>query len=238
MRTKTLLVAAAALVAGAISSQAQVYSANIVGYANVATPTAYSQYLLSIPFAVGVSNGANEVFGTSLPENSLISVWNVAGYYDFYQTDSGSPTGWSLPDYTPVPPPALPVGKGFFLQPTGDGVTNTFVGAVAVNVGTSNVVTFPTGYAQYLVGSPVPYAGSLTNGTSSGGGINLNNLPENSLISIWNVAGYYDFYQTDSGSPTGWSLPDYTPVPAPSLSVGQGFFIQPTGDNATWTVGL
>ncbi len=35
---KTLLIAAAALVAGVISSDAQVYSANIVGYVNVACP--------------------------------------------------------------------------------------------------------------------------------------------------------------------------------------------------------
>ncbi len=34
MKTKTLLIAAAALAAGIISSQAQVYSQNIVGYAN------------------------------------------------------------------------------------------------------------------------------------------------------------------------------------------------------------
>ncbi len=35
---KTLLIAAAALVAGVISSEAQVYSANIVGYVNVVMP--------------------------------------------------------------------------------------------------------------------------------------------------------------------------------------------------------
>ena len=42
---KTLLIAAAALAASVISSQAQVYSQNIVGYANVATPNASASYL-------------------------------------------------------------------------------------------------------------------------------------------------------------------------------------------------
>jgi hypothetical protein len=61
---KTLLMAAATLAAGVISSQAAgVYSQNIVGYVNVASPTAGNSYLLSVPFAIGVSNGANEVLG-------------------------------------------------------------------------------------------------------------------------------------------------------------------------------
>ena len=60
---KTLLMAAAALAAGVISSQAGVYSANIVGYANVANNIAGKNYFMSVPFNVGVSNGANEVFG-------------------------------------------------------------------------------------------------------------------------------------------------------------------------------
>jgi hypothetical protein len=38
MKSKTLLIAAAALVAGVITSEAQVYSANIVGYVNVTLP--------------------------------------------------------------------------------------------------------------------------------------------------------------------------------------------------------
>ena len=38
MRTKTLLIAAAALAAGILSSSAQTYSQNIVGYVNQVLP--------------------------------------------------------------------------------------------------------------------------------------------------------------------------------------------------------
>ena len=68
---KTLLIAAAALASSVISSQAGVYSQNIVGYVNVPTINPAYDYALSVPFTIGASNGANEVFpGTALPEYS------------------------------------------------------------------------------------------------------------------------------------------------------------------------
>ncbi len=56
---KTLLIAAAALVAGVVSSEAQVYSANIVGYVNVTCP-AGAQVLVSNPLDDG-TNQANDL---------------------------------------------------------------------------------------------------------------------------------------------------------------------------------
>src|ERR1039457_1044177 len=57
MRTKTLLLSAAALLAaGFVSSQAQpVYSQNIVGYASVAL-TGGQYNMMAVPFDLGVSN--------------------------------------------------------------------------------------------------------------------------------------------------------------------------------------
>ena len=115
---KTLLIAAAALAAGVISSQAQVYSANVVGYANVPTPTAGAQYLLSVPFTIGVSNGANEVFGTSLPDYSTLLVWSTsANDYTLYYVNSASATGWSDGGFLDTPAPIITVGQGFFISP-------------------------------------------------------------------------------------------------------------------------
>jgi hypothetical protein len=245
MRTKTLLMALAALAAGVLSSNAQpVYSANIVGYANVTTPNG-GTYLIAVPFKVGVSNGANEIWPLngglpSIPDFSQLLVWTGAGYTT-YQSDSASPSLWD--DYTgsPIPnAPVLPVGKGFFLIPSGS-VTNTFVGTVAVNVGSSNVMSLPNG-GTYLISSVVPYAGAVTNGnpaTGAGGpGLSsLNGLPDFSQLLVWTGAGYTT-YQSDSGSPSLWD--DYTgsPIPAPpTISVGQGFFIIPSG-NFAWKVGL
>ena len=237
---KTLLIVAAALAASVISSQAQVYSQNVVGYANVVTPGASVNYLLTCPFKIGVSNGANEVFGTSLPEFSTILIWSSAtSSYTLYQTDTSSGTGWSDSGFTPVGAPVLPVGQGFFLSPSANNITNTFVGAVAVNVGTSNVMTLVNASVNYLVGPVVPYAGSVTNGNNSGGGINLNALPEFSTVLIWSSgSSSYTLFQTDTSSPTGWSDSGFTPISAPSVTVGQGFFVSPSGNNAKWTVGL
>jgi hypothetical protein len=237
MKTKTLLIAAAALAAGVISSQAQVYSQNIVGYANIVTASAGANYLLSVPFKIGVSNGANEVF-PNIPEFSSILIWNVgSSSYASYQTDTGSPTGWT-DGASPVGPPVLPVGQGFFLSPADNNVTNTLAGSIVINVGTSNVMTLPAAGANYLVGCVVPYAGAVTNGNSMGGGPNLNNLPEFSSVLIWNpLTSAYSSYQTDTGSATGWT-DGASPVAPPSITVGQGFFISPSDNNAKWTTGL
>ena len=240
---KTLLIAAAALAAGIISTQASsVYSQNVVGYANVVTPNG-GTYLITVPFVIGTSNGANEVWplvggNPTLPDSSQLLIWNGSGY-DTYLSDSGSPSLWD--DYTgsSIPnAPLLPVGKGFFLIPNAD-TTNTFTGSIAVQTGTTNNVLLGNG-GTYLVGCAIPYAGAITNGTSTGGGpalSSLNGLPDSSQLLIWTGAGYTT-YLSDSGSPSLWD--DYTgsSIPAPpSISVGQSYFIIPNAD-FTWTVGL
>lgn len=240
MKAKTLLIAAAALAAGIISSQAQVYSQNIVGYANVTTPNG-GTYLITVPFTVGVSNGANEVWPLvggqpSIPDFSQVLIWNGTGY-DAYYSDSTSPTLWDDTSFNNVPAPKLPVGKGFFVVPSAN-TTNTFVGAIAVNVGTSNSMVLPNG-GTYLVACAVPYAGSVTNGTSSGGGAalsSLNGLPDFSQVLIWTGTGYNTYY-SDSTSPTLYDDTSFNNVPAPTIGVGQGFFVIPSSD-FTWKVGL
>jgi len=241
---KTLLIAAAALAASIISSEAQVYSQNIVGYANVSTPNG-GTYLISVPFKVGVSNGANEIWpvvsGTpALPDYSSILVWNGSSY-NTYVSDSTSPSLWDDAGFSPLPTsPILPVGQGFFLVPSAT-VTNTFAGTIAISVGTSNVTTLANG-GTYLISPVVPYAGSVTNGspTTGAGGINLSSvqgLPDYSSILVWNGSSY-DTYVSDSTSPSLWDDAGFTPLAnAPTLNVGQGFFLVPSA-NFNWTVGL
>jgi len=231
---KTLLIAASALAASVISSQAGVYSQNIVGYANIATPTAGNSYLITVPFTIGVSNGANEVFGSTLADFSQILIWDpIAGNYTTYQTDSGSPTKWDDGGFNPIAPPAIPVGEGFFLIPSAP-VTNVFAGAVAVNVGATNTVTFPTAGNSYLVGEAIPYAGSATNTT-----VNLNGFADFTQVLIWDpIAGNYTTYQTDSGSSTKWDDGGFNPTAPPVIGVGQGFFLIPSANNAKWSESL
>jgi hypothetical protein len=248
MRTKTLLLSAAALLAaGFVSSQAQpVYSQNIVGYANIPTPTAGVNYLITVPFTIGVSNGANEIWPLispgvpSIPDGSAILIW-TGTTYKTYLSDSGSPTLWDDNNGSALSfSPTLPVGQGFFLSPAASHVTNTFAGTVAVNVGTSNKMSLPNAGVNYLVGCVVPYAGAVTNGNSSTGGPNLSSLgglPDGSALLIW-TGTTYKTYLSDSGSASLWDDNNGSAIPAPpSISVGQGFFISPAGA-FTWTVGL
>jgi len=243
MRTKTLLLAGAALAISLVASQAApVYSQNVVGYANVPMLSG-DTYLLTIPFQIGASNGANEVWPLSggnptVPDNSELLVWTGSGYQG-YLSDSTSTTLWDDPNtYANVPPPALPVGIAFFLIPGGN-VTSTFAGSVAVVINGTKSVSLLSG-DTYLVASYVPYAGSVSLGTSTGGGPALNyanGLPDNTELLIWTGSGYTG-YLSDSTSTSGWDDPNtYANIPAPTVAVAQGFFLIP-GLNFTWTVGL
>ncbi len=213
------------------------------------TPSSGVNYLISVPFAIGVSNGANEIWPVvggvpTLPDFSSILIWNSATLkYTTYVSDSSSPTGWDDNSFSPLPfAPKLPVGQGFFLSPSAAKVTNTFAGTIAVNVGTSNKMTLPSSGVNYLVGCVVPYAGAVTNGNNSTGGPNLTlagGLPDFSSLLIWNPATLkYTTFVSDSSSPSGWDDNSFSPLAAPpSITVGQGFFISPSG-SFTWTVGL
>jgi hypothetical protein len=253
MRTKTLLLTAAALLAAGITStQAQpVYSQNVVGYASVATPNLGVNYMLSIPFAIGVSNGANEIWPLvspgvpTLPDGSQLLIWNPNTVsFTVYLSDSQSPTLWddnggNALSFSPI----LPVGQGFFLNPAQNSVTNVFAGTVAVNVGTSNQMTLPNVGVNYLVGCVVPYAGYVTNGNNSTGGPNLSaagGLPDGSQLLIWNPATVsFTVYLSDSQSSSRWDDNGGNAIPVPpAITVGQGFFLSPAAPNFVWTVGL
>lgn len=200
MRTKILL-SAAALVAGAISLQAQsnVYSVNIVGYVNKPLATNALE-LIQNPLDDG-TNTLQSALG-NLGNGSTAYVWNGAGY----TFSTRGKAGWS-------PNLAIPTGAGFFVNRAGSVGTNTFVGEVVADVGTS--VTNPlTGGVLTLVGSLIPYADTL-NGTNLG----LASAPNGSVIYKWNGAGYTF---TTRGK-AGWS-------PNLSVGVGESFFIQPAAD--------
>ena len=254
MRTKTLLLSAAVLLAAGItSSQAQVYSQNIVGYASVPTLSSGSYYMITVPFVVGASNGVNEVFGNTLPAGTSIYTWSAASQkFSVAVYDNGDPInlGTSVVWYNQAESAALTTlptvspGQGFFLRPAG-AVTNTFAGTVAVNVGSSNLMALPSSGSYYLVSSVVPYAGFVTNGNASGGGANLNGLPAGSAIYQWNPATQkFGVTVYDNGDPINlgtsvvwYNQAESAAVPCPTINVGDGFYLRPAGVY-TWTNGL
>jgi hypothetical protein len=181
---KTLLIAAAALVAGIVSSNAQVYSANVVGYVNVVYP-AGALVLTANPLDDGTNTTTS--LGAALPNKSNIQIWNGTGF-----TGTSKSGGVWSPDLS------IPVGTGYFVQAK-TAITNTYVGNVATLVGNSVTNALPT--SLVLVGTMIPYTGNLED-------TNLNvgpSLPNKSNIQVWNGSGF-----TGTSKSGGTWTPDLT----------------------------
>jgi hypothetical protein len=167
MKTKTLLIAAAALAATVISSEAQVYS-GVVGYVSTTLP-ANTLVLAANPLDNG-TNDLNSLLG-SLPSKSQVQIWNGFGF-----TPITKGATWN-------PDPVLPPGTGFFVK-SSSAITNTYVGSIDTPIGGTTTNTL-TANVLYLVGSTIPYSADL-NDTN----LALNTLPSKSQVQIWNGAGF------------------------------------------------
>jgi hypothetical protein len=186
MRTKTLLLTAAAIVAGVVSVQAQsnVYSVNVVGYVNRAFPGGSFQ-LVANPLDNGTNN-LDSAFG-ALPAKSQAQFWNGASFDSFTKG-----TTW------PGGAPAVPPGVGLFVKAQ-SATNNTFVGQVAAPVGGSVTQSLSAGLFV-LVGSKVPYAGDL-NDTN----LALTQLAAKSQVQKWNGVGF-DSYTKGTSWPVNPGL--------------------------------
>jgi hypothetical protein len=214
MKTKTLLIAAAAIAAGVMTSQAQVYSQNVVGYANFVVQGGGKYTLLANPFDNGAGNSATNIVDPNgaLPNKSQILTWNGSAF-NIATKVLGA---WNSD-------PTVAPGAGFFVYvpaTQASDVTNTFVGSIAVASGGSVTNTIPSGYSMW--GSPIPYAGDLTTDT------NLNLAPalnvNKSQILTWNGSAY-NISTLVQGS---WSTPA-------NLKVGDGFFLyNKSTDSTNW----
>src|SRR5665213_1536643 len=245
---KTLLIAAGALAASVISSQAQVYSQNIVGYVNKPLPACFVN--IANPLDAGGSAGVNDsitnviaVFSGSYDGDGLY-IWSGHSYAQ-YTIDSGQSTGiGNAGDTAAVAPPILAPGQAIFIN-NGNGSNNvTFVGTVHVDgTGSTNVVglttnTLPTGFS--FVASKLPIAG----GISSVLGLPKDGSLDGSQIYIPNISGgaVHGFNQVtiDSGQSTGFgNAGDTAAVPEPVIPVGGGFFFSNgTGVPVTWVQSL
>jgi len=204
MRTKNLLLSAAALVAGALSAQAQsnVYSVNIVGYVNKPLATNALE-LIENPLTDGTNTLNSTMSGLAV--GSVAYVWNGASYTQ----SNRQKAGWN-PDL------GVPTGLGFFVRRSGAVGTNTYVGAVVANVGASVSNSLAAGVTT-LVGSKLPYADTLT-GTNLG----LAGAPNNSVLYKWNGVGYTQ----SNRQKAGWN-------PNLAIEVGESFFIKPSS-NFVW----
>jgi len=205
MRTKRLILTAAAIAAGLASTMAQsnVYSVNVVGYVNKTLATNQLE-LIQNPLSDG-TNTLNSTLG-ALGTGSQAYVWNGSGY-----SLSSKPKSVWNPDLS------VPTGLGFFVRRIGATGTNTFVGQVVANVG-QTVTNVLVANVTTLTGSLIPFAGTLNTSTNLG----LAAAPTGSTLYQWNGTGY-----TISSKPKAVWNPDLT------ISVGESFFIKPSS-NYVW----
>jgi len=215
MRTKTLLLSAAVAAAGfASSSMAQVYSVNIVGYAN--RTWAGNKYTLDAnPFDDGNGNHLTNV-ANALPSGSAILTWGGASF----NTASKISGVWNADAI-------LAPGTGYFVRngkvpappnPVVPTLTNTYVGSLVANSGSSVSTPIPLGYQ--LFGSPVPFTGLLTQNGTSAGDTNLNvgaRVTAGSQVLTWNQA--LQTYNTATKITGIWNADS-------PITVGEGFFIR------------
>jgi hypothetical protein len=222
-------------------AQSNVYSLNIVGYVNVATPNGFT--FLANPLSAGVTNGANEVLpNTGSLDTCEIHEWTGTGFkvsvFDSLTDDTT--TGFTDRNGNPVPPPPLTSGKGwFFNNQVGAALTNvTFVGNV--RTGTNNL-TLPVSAHTTAAGSPLPLAGGISSVlglTNPGGALDTCEIHKAVINGAGSITGYsvsvFDSLTDDTT--TGFTDRNGNPITQPTINIAQGFFFNnQTATPVTWT---
>ena len=196
------------MVAGLVSSSAQVYSANIVGYVNYANTTNSPGYeLIANPLDTG-NNVLTNVFAKP-PGGSTLTIWTGSGFGLTAQFSAGhwKTNGINADNFVLNP------GTGVFASWAG-AYSNTFVGTVDPLVGLSSTNTVAAGYQ--LVSSLAPYADYVTNTAT----INITGVVGGTTITEWVPSTQsYNTYQFSAGH---WKLGGVNNTP--QLGIGQGFF--------------
>jgi hypothetical protein len=212
MKTKTLLIAAAALAATVISSEAQVYS-GIVGYASVSAQP--GQYIfVANPLTTGNDVVSNVL--QNLPGATTAEIWNGSGYtiLTYSAGQHHWKSGSTIEDTLPLAP-----GLGFFLQNPSTAITNTFVGTVLAQTGGS--VTNSLLSSVEAVGALVPIGDVVTNIAT----FNLQ-VAGASQLQKWDIANQtFDVFTYSAGQNT-WKIGSTKTNPI--INVAEGFFIQPS----------
>jgi len=212
MRTKTLLLIAAACAAGAVSSMAQVYSVNAVGYVNK-TVAAGQFALISNPLNAA-TNTVNALF-TPVPDGFQVYIYVPGKGYAVGTYDSLS-EGF-IPDA--VGNAQVTPGMGVFVKnPPGAATTVTFVGEVPQGTLTTQLVA-----GLQIVSSQVPQAGNAKSLGLQGA--------DGDQIYIWDTSSQKYQSSTFDALDNDWSPKLET---LKQLDVGDAFFLKKVAAG-TWT---
>jgi len=209
---------AALTAAGALTSMAQVFSVNMVGYINLSIPQGFS--LIANQLNNTPDNTIATLFPAATTANNLV-VYKFNNTLGGFSSDQISGGTWSAGGTATLNP-----GEGAFVfAPTP--FTATFVGEVVT--GTSSVTT-PLGFS--IISSVIPQQGAIYDIAAPGdGNVDLQyGIPSAQQVfyQFNNTLGGYASYQY-SGS---WST-----EPGPILKVGESAFVftSSIGGAHTWT---
>lgn len=224
MRTKTLLLTAALGIASVATSMAQaVYSVNIVGYVNLTMRQGHN--LVANQLDATPNNHLSSVFPTAATD-SQVNIFTGTGFvrYDFDPS-----IGWyDAATLDPAPPSAtVGPGQGFYFYHPGPGsATVTTVGGVRTGNGLSVPITV-NGFS--LISAITPQDLTLNAANSFPVVTETQVITQNSTTLQLNDPSEFD-------ASVGWfNRVTLDPVPDPSVTVGQGFFVfQPSGGPAAW----
>jgi hypothetical protein len=261
MRTKLMLIAAAAMAATVITSEAQVYSQNVVGYVNQPVIAGYTAIALPLDLSAGnnltnfISNPYNATSQSGPYDGTTVYLWNGTGY-TIVTLDSTQPTGvGDSADNNPVVAPVIKPGTLLYTyNNTGVNLTNTVVGTVhtdgaatgANTIGTTtNLVA--TGYtflsSKFPIGGGISSVLNLTN-YNIGTVQNPSGVLDGATIYLPKIsAGLFSGYSIvtfDITQPGGFGdSADNNPVSEPIIPVGSGFIIyNNTGAAYNWIQSL
>jgi hypothetical protein len=217
MKINTLLIAAATLAVGAISSQAQVYSQNVVGYVNLVCSNGYNAFTMPVDYdGTGTNNVVTAIISTNnLPIGTQILSWNGAGFLiNGFISSKGKAPVWQDPTakYNP--------GQGLFINnPSNAPVTITISGTV-LQGGLTN--GYLTGAGLTFLGNQFPVSGGITS--------TYGYVPSvNDQVLSWTGTGYaINGYISSKGKAPVWQGGE------PQLSVGQAVFLNTTNTHPVW----
>jgi len=182
----------------------------------------------------GTNNTLASVFPTPAIGDQVLTFNGASGQYVTYKyakKTSGVPpvttTNWFNPGGTvaATTPNVINPGQGYFYLPAVN-ETNTYVGVVVVGNGSVTNNNLPAVGQYGFVSSIVPISGGITTTLSY-----QPNIGDNVLV--YQNGGFvtYKYAKKTSGVPpvtvTTWYGPSGTAA-EPQISVGQGFFLQPT----------
>jgi hypothetical protein len=231
MRTKALLIAAAALAVGVVSSEAQVYSQNIVGYVNQPLQAGWNN--VANPLDSSTGNSITNIIANPVGnfDGTFIYIWNGTSF-TILQYDSSFPTGIAnAADTAGVAAPTINPGTGFFFNNQYQAVTNTFVGQVHIDSGTypgTSTNTLPVTPSYSFASSVLPIAGGISSVlglTNSAGALDGTFIYLPNINAAGSFLGY-NIVQFDSSQTTGFAnAADTAAVAEPVISVGASFLL-------------